>query len=262
MEYPASQRSSELWIPNDKENDMEHQENLAKKIIVALDVSTEEEALGLTGQLLESEVFKVGLELFTAEGPLLIEKLKSHNKKVFLDLKLHDIPNTVAGAVRTGTRHGVHMMTLHASGGKEMMKRAADAAAEEATKLGTARPLLVGVTVLTSLKTEHLQTIGIQSDTEEQVKRLAGLAREAGLDGVVCSPQEIDLVKGEYGQDFLVVAPGIRPAWAAAQDQKRILTPSQAIRKGADYIVIGRPIIKDSSPRDAFHKILEELSQV
>ncbi len=240
---------------------MEHQENLAKKIIVALDVDTEEEALRLTEQLPESEVFKVGLNLFTAKGPSLFEKLQSQNKKVFLDLKLHDIPNTVAGAVRVGTRHGVYMMTLHTSGGKEMMERAVSAAAEEATKLGTERPLLVGVTVLTSLKAEHLRTIGIESDTEEQVLKLAGLAQEAGLDGVVCSPQEIELVKGECGLEFLVVAPGIRPAWAAAQDQKRILTPAQAVRKGADYIVIGRPIIKDPNPRNAFQKILEELSQ-
>ena len=241
---------------------MKHQENFAKKIIVALDVDKEEEALRLTGQLPESEVFKVGLKLFTAKGPSLFEKLQSQNKKVFLDLKLHDIPNTVAGAVSVGTRHGVHMMTLHASGGKEMMERAADAAAEEATKLGIEQPLLVGVTVLTSLKAEHLRTIGIESDTEEQVLRLAGLAQEAGLDGVVCSPQEIEIVKREYGLEFLVVAPGIRPAWAAAQDQKRILTPAQAVSKGADYIVIGRPIIKDPNPRNAFQKILEELNQL
>ena len=240
---------------------MEHKKNLAQKIIVALDVATEEEALRLAEQLPETQVFKVGLELFTAKGPPLFDKLRSQNKRVFLDLKLHDIPNTVAGAARMGTRHGVYMMTLHTSGGKEMMERAADAAAEEATKLGTDKPLLVGVTVLTSLKAEHLRTIGIESDTEEQVLRLAGLAKESGLDGVVCSPQEIDLVKGECGQEFLVVAPGIRPAWAAAQDQKRILTPAKAIRKGADYIVIGRPIIKDPDPRNAFQKILEELRQ-
>jgi orotidine-5'-phosphate decarboxylase len=240
---------------------MDDQTNLAKKIIVALDVATEDEALRITAQLPDSHVFKVGLELFTARGPSLFEKLQSQNKKVFLDLKLHDIPNTVAGAVRMGARHGVHMMTLHASGGKEMMERAAEAAVEESTKLGTTRPLLVGVTVLTSLKTEHLHFIGIEANAEEQVLRLAGLAREAGLDGVVCSPQEIDLVKGMYGQEFLVVAPGIRPAWAAAQDQKRILTPAQAIRKGADYIVIGRPIIKDPHPRNAFQRILEEISQ-
>lgn len=240
---------------------MDRQENLAKKIIVALDVDTEEEALHLTSRLPESEVFKVGLKLFTAKGPSLFGKLQSQNKKVFLDLKLHDIPNTVAGAVRVGTRHGVYMMTLHASGGKEMMERAADAAAEEATKLGFERPLLVGVTVLTSLKAEQLRTIGIKADTEEQVLRLAGLAQEGGLDGVVCSPHEIELVKREYGLEFLVVAPGIRPAWAAAQDQKRILTPAQAVSKGADYIVIGRPVIKDPNPRNAFQKILEELSQ-
>lgn len=240
---------------------MEQPNNLAKKIIVALDVATAEEAMRLTGQLPESHVFKVGLELFTAEGPLLFEKLRHQNKKVFLDLKLHDIPNTVAGAVKTGTRHGVYMMTLHTSGGREMMERAAAEAAEEAIKLGTEKPLLVGVTVLTSLKAEHLRTIGIESNTEEQVLRLAGLAREAGLDGVVCSPREIDLVKGEHGQEFLVVAPGIRPAWAAAQDQKRILTPAEAIRKGADYIVIGRPIIKDPDPKNAFQRICEELGQ-
>jgi orotidine-5'-phosphate decarboxylase len=240
---------------------MERQKSFAKKIIVALDVDTEEEALKLTGQLPEAEVFKVGLKLFTAKGPLLFEKLRSQNKKVFLDLKLHDIPNTVAGAVSVGTRHGVHMMTLHTSGGKEMMARAVDSASEEATRLGTERPLLVGVTVLTSLKDEQLRAIGIEADTEGQVLKLAGLAREAGLDGVVCSPQEIELVKGEYGQEFLVIAPGIRPAWAAAHDQKRILTPSQAIHKGADYIVIGRPIIKDPNPRNAFQKILEEFSQ-
>lgn len=240
---------------------MEHQENCAKKIIVALDVDTEDEAVFLTGQLPETEVFKVGLKLFTANGPSLFKKLRGQHKKVFLDLKLHDIPNTVAGAVSMGMRHGVHMMTLHTSGGKEMMERAADAAAENATKLGTERPLLVGVTVLTSLKTEHLRSIGIESDVNEQVLRLARLAQEAGLDGVVCSPQEIDLVKRECGPKFLVVAPGIRPVWAAAQDQKRILTPSQAIRSGADYIVIGRPIIKDPNPGDAFQKIVEEISR-
>jgi orotidine-5'-phosphate decarboxylase len=240
---------------------MEHQANLAKKIIVALDVATEEEALRLTGELPRTQVFKVGLELFTSIGPPLFDILRSQNKKVFLDLKLHDIPNTVAGAVRTGTRHGAHMMTLHTSGGKEMMERAVDAADEEAKKLGSDKPLLVGVTVLTSLKTEHLQTIGIQSSTEQQVLRLAGLAQEAGLDGVVCSPQEIELVKKEFGHAFLVVAPGIRPAWAAAQDQKRILTPAQAVRKGADYLVIGRPIIKDSNPKKAFQRICEELAE-
>ncbi|MGD8537846.1 MAG: orotidine-5'-phosphate decarboxylase [Candidatus Aminicenantes bacterium] len=239
---------------------MEHLKNLAEKIIVAIDVPTEEEALRLTGQLPESRVFKVGLELFTARGPSLFEKLRNENKKVFLDLKLHDIPNTVAGAVKAGTRHGVYMMTLHTSGGREMMERAAAAAAEEALKRGKEKPLLVGVTVLTSLKSEHLRTVGVEANTEEQVLRLAGLAKAAGLNGVVCSPQEIDLVKSEYGEDFLVVAPGIRPVWAAAQDQKRILTPAEAVRKGADYIVIGRPITKAPNPQKAFQKILAELN--
>ncbi len=240
---------------------MEHPKNLAEKIIVALDVPTEEEALRLTGQLPESRVFKVGLELFTARGPSLFEMLRNENKQVFLDLKLHDIPNTVAGAVKAGTRHGVYMMTLHTSGGREMMERAAAAAEEEALKRGKEKPLLVGVTVLTSLKSEHLRTVGVEANTEEQVLRLAGLAKAAGLNGVVCSPQEIDLVKSEYGEKFLVVAPGIRPVWAASQDQKRILTPAESVRKGADYIVIGRPITKNPNPQKAFQKILEELSQ-
>ncbi|MGD9344860.1 MAG: orotidine-5'-phosphate decarboxylase [Candidatus Aminicenantes bacterium] len=240
---------------------MDNQKKYAKKIIVALDVDTDKEALRLTEKLPDSEVFKVGLKLFTAKGPSLFEKLQRQNKKVFLDLKLHDIPNTVAGAVSMGVRHAVYMMTLHASGGKEMMERAAEAAATEASRLGTERPLLVGVTVLTSLKSEHLRSIGVVAETEGQVLRLAALAQEAGLDGVVCSPKEIELVKGECGQGFLVVAPGIRPAWAAAQDQKRILTPAQAVRKGADYIVIGRPIIRDPDPRNAFQKILDELRQ-
>lgn len=240
---------------------MKEKEGCAKKIIIALDVDSEEEAQVLTAQLPEAEIFKIGLKLFTAKGPMLFEKIKRQNKKIFLDLKLHDIPNTVAGAVRMGTRHGVHMMTLHTSGGKEMMAAAVESGAEEAAKLGTERPLLLGVTVLTSLKSEQLQAIGMDADMKRQVLRLAGLSFEVGFDGVVCSPQEIELVKEEYGRDFLVVAPGIRPAWASAHDQKRILTPSQAIRKGADYIVIGRPIIKDNNPRKAFQKICEELSQ-
>jgi len=238
---------------------MDTPNNFANKIIVALDVDTGLEALRLTDKLPETEVFKVGLKLFTAEGPSVFEKLQRQDKKVFLDLKLHDIPNTVAGAVSAGARHGVYMMTLHTSGGKEMMERAVEAAAAESARLGTERTLLVGVTVLTSLKSDHLHSIGVASTIEDQVLRLAALAQEAGLDGVVCSPKEIELVKGECGREFLVVAPGIRPTWAAAQDQKRILTPAQAMRKGADYIVIGRPIIKDPDPRKAFQRILNEL---
>ncbi len=234
-------------------------DNYMEKIIVALDVSNKEEALSLVRQLKDTKIFKVGLQLFTAEGPPLIQNLHELGKKVFLDLKLHDIPNTVAGAVRMGVRMGIHMMTLHASGGKEMMAGAACAAKEEAERLGQGAPLLLAVTVLTSLKDEQLKDIGIPADTKSQVLNLAGLAHQSGIEGIVCSPKEIEAIKRTYKKDLTVVAPGIRPKWAAAQDQKRILTPAQAVQKGADYLVIGRPIIQSPSPHDAFLRILDEL---
>ncbi|MGB2765434.1 MAG: orotidine-5'-phosphate decarboxylase [Candidatus Aminicenantaceae bacterium] len=239
---------------------MNKKEDFAKRIIIALDVGNRGEALSLINQLEGVEIFKVGLKLFTAEGPSLLEKIKALGKKVFLDLKLHDIPNTVAEAVKVGVRHGVHMLTLHSSGGREMLEKAVASAAAEADKEGVERPLLLAVTVLTSLKSDQLREIGMTDDTFLQVLRLAKLAKEAGVGGVVCSPQEIEIVKKETGRDFLVVAPGIRPLWAAAHDQKRIMTPSLAIKKGADYLVIGRPITEAPSPQEAFLKILSELA--
>jgi len=239
---------------------MNKKEDFAKRIIIALDVGNRGEALSLINQLEGVEIFKVGLELFTAEGPSLLEKIKALGKKVFLDLKLHDIPNTVAEAVKVGVRHGVHMLTLHSSGGREMLEKAVASAAAEADKEGVEKPLLLAVTVLTSLKSDQLREIGMTDDTFLQVLRLAKLAKEAGVGGVVCSPQEIEIVKKETGRDFLVVAPGIRPLWAAAHDQKRIMTPSLAIKKGADYLVIGRPITEAPSPQEAFLKILSELA--
>ena len=230
-----------------------------EKIIVALDVSNKKEALSLAGQLKDTNIFKVGLQLFTAEGPSLVKNLQDFGKKVFLDLKFHDIPNTVAGAVRMSVRMGVHMMTLHASGGKEMMASAARAAKEEAESVGITPPLLLAVTVLTSLKDEQLKDIGIDADTKSQVLNLAHLAHQSGIEGIVCSPKEIEAIKKTFKKDLAVVAPGIRPKWAAAQDQKRILTPAQAVQKGADYLVIGRPITQASSPHDAFLRILDEL---
>ena len=239
---------------------MNKKQDSARRIIVALDVGKREDAFLLIKQLEGVEIFKVGLKLFTAEGPSLFKEIKALRKKIFLDLKLHDIPNTVAEAVKVGVRHGVHMMTLHSSGGREMLEKAADAAASEAKKEGVDKPLLLAVTVLTSLKDDQLREIGILDDTFAQVLRLAKLAREAGVDGVVCSPQEIEIVKKETGKDFLVVAPGIRPSWTVAHDQKRIMTPSLAIQKGADYLVIGRPITEAPSPKKAFLKILSELT--
>ena len=234
-------------------------DNKAEKIIIALDVSNKEEALSLVRQLKDTIIFKVGLQLFTIEGPSLVKNLHDLGKKVFLDLKLHDIPNTVAGAVRMGVRVGVHMMTLHASGGKEMMASAARAAKEEAESAGKKSPLLLAVTVLTSLKDEQLKDIGIGAGTERQVLNLAELALQSGIKGIVCSPKEIEVIKKTYKKGLAVVAPGIRPKWAAAQDQKRILTPALALQKGADYLVIGRPITQAPSPHDAFLRILDEL---
>jgi orotidine-5'-phosphate decarboxylase len=238
---------------------MENKEGLRDRIIIALDVGTKREALALAGELNDARVFKIGMELFTAAGPALLEEAAAMGKKLFLDLKYHDIPNTVGGAVRSAARHRIHMLTLHTSGGKEMMAAAVRAAHEESARAGTPKPILLGVTVLTSLKDDDLRQIGYAQSTTAQVVRLALLAKAAGLDGVVCSPHEIEVIKNECGRDFLVVTPGIRPAWAAAQDQKRIMTPAEALRKGADYLVIGRPVTGAPSPHQAFLRVLSEI---
>ena len=229
------------------------------RIIIALDVPTKDEGIALVSRLKDARTFKVGLELFTAEGPALFKKLRALRKDVFLDLKLHDIPNTVAGAVRSAFRHGVQMMTIHASGGREMMAKAAETARQVSAELGRPKPVLLGVTVLTSLKGADLEEVGMGPNVTGQVLRLAGLAKAAGLDGVVCSPQEIEVVRKEFGRDLVIVTPGIRPLWAAAQDQKRIMTPAEAIAKGADFLVIGRPITGAPSPGEAFLRVVAEL---
>ena len=231
----------------------------AHRIITALDVENKAQALALVRQLDKAVLFKVGLELFTAEGPALLREIKMLGKGVFLDLKLHDIPNTVGEAARIGVRHGARMMTIHTSGGGEMMTRAAATAAEEADKSGAVPPILLGVTILTSLKNDDLAAIGMAPDTSGQVLRLAALAKASGMTGVVCSAQEIEIVRKEVGPDFLIVTPGIRPAGTAAQDQKRVMTPALAVAKGSDYLVMGRPITQAASPAEAFAKIVEEL---
>jgi orotidine-5'-phosphate decarboxylase len=248
--------------PGEGRKDVSVENRNENRIIIALDVQTKEDATALASRLQGARMFKVGLELFTAEGPLLFKKLKILRKDIFLDLKLHDIPNTVAGAVRSGMAHGVQMMTIHASGGHEMMARAAETATAVAREEGTKKPLLLGVTVLTSLKGEELGAVGVTSGVTDQVLRLAGLAKTAGLDGVVCSPQEIEILRREFGPDLVIVTPGIRPLWAAAQDQKRIMTPADAVAKGADYLVIGRPVTKAPSPQEAYLRIVEELDQM
>ncbi len=239
---------------------MKNEIDLKRRIIVALDVEKSEEAISLVKKLDEVEVFKVGLRLFILDGPPLIKEIQRLGKRVFLDLKFHDIPNTVSDAIRASLRHGAFMITLHASGGSEMMKRAREAAEDEAEKQKVARPLLLAVTVLTSLRDKELKEIGIEKGVISEVENLAQIAAESGMDGVVCSPQEIEIIKKNYGDSLLLVVPGIRPAWAEAQDQKRIMTPGLAFQKGADYLVIGRPIIKHPSPEEAYRKILKELN--
>ena len=234
------------------------------EVIVALDVEKGEEARRLVEGLVSAVgFFKVGSRLFTAEGPSMVRDLRTAGAKIFLDLKFHDIPATVAGSVRAATGLGVQMMTLHTWGGVEMMRAAADEAAGAAATAGVERPLLVGVTVLTSLSRGDLEGL-IPSDAEisDLALRLAGNAKEAGLDGVVASVHEAPIIKQRFGSDFLVVTPGIRPSGPEVGDQKRVATPRAAAEAGSDYLVIGRPIIQASSPLKAAVAIKNELTDL
>jgi orotidine-5'-phosphate decarboxylase len=226
------------------------------ELIVALDVADLASAAALVEQLYPTvTLFKVGLQLFTAEGPRAVEVVRQRGGSVFLDLKLHDIPNTVAGAVREAARLGVVMCTLHASGGRSMLQAAAQAVAG----IGSAMRLLA-VTVLTSLDSRGLaEVVGSKLDLAAQVVRLASLAREVGLDGVVASPHEISVLRATLGPSICLVIPGIRPVWAEAEDQRRVMTPHEAAVAGADYLVIGRPITAAADPVQATHRIVDEL---
>jgi orotidine-5'-phosphate decarboxylase len=198
---------------------------------------------------------KVGKELFVAAGPGFVQELVGQGYDVFLDLKFHDIPNTVAQACKAAARLGVWMMNVHASGGPRML-----AAAREALESMPKRPLLIAVTVLTSMGGEELKAIGVDADAEQQVLRLAGLTRDAGLDGVVCSAREAAILRQNLGPDFCLVTPGIRPAGSDSGDQTRILTPLQALQAGADYLVIGRPITQSTDPLIVLESISREIS--
>ncbi|HEY4257015.1 MAG TPA: orotidine-5'-phosphate decarboxylase [Candidatus Udaeobacter sp.] len=223
------------------------------KIIVALDVATKEKALELVKELRDQiSFFKIGLQLYTAEGPEIVRAVLSTSAKVWLDLKLYDIPNTVAGAVESASHLGVHMLTIHLSGGSEMIR--------SATAARTNNMLLLGVTVLTSATEQTLREIGVASKVGDQVLRLARLGVEAGIDGVVASPHEIKKVRAEFGDKIKIAVQGIRPIWAEPGDQKRFMTPRQALEAGADYIGIGRPITAHPQPSEAVAKILQELS--
>jgi orotidine-5'-phosphate decarboxylase len=221
------------------------------RIIVALDLPTKKEALELVEEL-DGQIsfFKIGLQLYTAEGSEIVREVSSTGSKVFLDLKLHDIPNTVARAVESASRFGVQMLTIHLSGGSEMVRAAAAARVNNM--------LLLGVTVLTSATEETLREIGIQDKIDNQVLRLAKLGIEAGIDGVVASPHEIKPLRREFGDKIKIVVPGIRPSWSEPGDQRRTMTPCEALEAGADYLVIGRPIIGHPNPNEAVAKILDE----
>lgn len=225
------------------------------KVIIALDTPDEQKALNLV-KLLKHKVsiFKVGLELFCSQGPEIVKKINDQGCKVFFDLKFHDIPNTVAGAARAALSTGAFMFNVHASGGCEMMRRVRETV--DAAQLPE-KPIILAVTVLTSLDEKDLNDINISKSPLEQVKTLALLTKEAGLDGVVASPKEITAIREAVGQDFIIVTPGVRPTWAMAGDQKRIMTPAEALDSGASYIVVGRPVTAAADPAEAIDKLFQ-----
>ena len=226
------------------------------RVIVSLDFPNGKQALDLCQKLdPESCKLKIGKELFTREGPALVEKLIASDFDIFLDLKYHDIPNTVASACRAAADLGVWMLNVHASGGRVMMEAACEALDKTEHK-----PLLIAVTVLTSMSQEDLSELGINKTVDEQVLMLANLAKSSGLNGVVCSAKEASRLKAEMGEDFCLVTPGIRPADSSSDDQKRIMTPPEAIAAGSHYLVIGRPITKASDPLAALESINASIS--
>lgn len=234
---------------------------MTNPIFCALDSAELEQALSLTGKLapLIGGV-KLGLEFFSANGADGVRAVSKMGTPVFLDLKFHDIPNTVAGAIRSIAPLAPLMTTIHTLGGRDMMKAAVEAATDASEKRSVRRMKILGVTMLTSMAENDLDEIGIKAVTMvDQVKRLAVLAQEAGCDGIVASPHEIEALRRVCGPDFLLVIPGIRPLWAESQDQKRVLSPKEALEKGASHLVIGRPITKASNPAEAAKRIIEEL---
>lgn len=232
------------------------------KLIVALDVGTAAEAVNIVESLLpEVDFFKIGLGLFCAEGPEIIKILKDMGVLVFLDLKLHDIPAQVEQAARVIGTYGVDLVTVHSLGGRAMMAAAKAGIDGGAREAGHQPPMVVGVTILTSLDAPDLEDMGVNGDVEREVGILAGLAKDAGLNGVVASARETAVIRSEYAGDFVIVTPGIRPTWAQSPgDQKRILTPAEAVAAGSTFLVIGRPITAADDPRAAALKVLAEIS--
>jgi orotidine-5'-phosphate decarboxylase len=232
------------------------------QLLIALDVDTTEGAVAMASTLRGvAGGLKIGSRLFTAEGPKSVRRLVEHGDRVFLDLKFHDIPTIVAGAVRSAVRLGVWMMTLHTAGGAAMMRAALEAAEDEAARLGRPRPLIAGVTVLTSLDSKALPSIGVVRPLLDHVDALAALALDARIDGVVASPHEIARIRQRCGPGFLIVTPGIRPTSAQHEDdQARTMSAAQALEAGADYLVVGRPVLAAADPRAAAEALAAEIS--
>jgi len=244
-----------------------------ERIILALDVSDYGEAIEIIEKFKgHINIFKVGSELFTSTGPRIIEDIHKKGGKVFLDLKYHDIPSTVSRAAIVAAELGVFMFNIHTLGGLEMMRKTAQTLAELSLKKNIQRPRLLGVTILTSIDQTALRDeLGIEQRMTTQVKHLAGLALKAGLDGVIASPHEIETIRAHCGDNFLIITPGIRPSrsessrrvaptWTQQDDQKRTMTPKEALRKGADYLVIGRAILSQPDPVNALNRIIEEIT--
>ena len=240
---------------------MTNPKNPKDRIIFALDVEHFREAQQWVNLLKDRVgIFKVGKQLFTHAGPKVVDMIRQKDQKVFLDLKFHDIPNTVAKAGEEATKLNVAMFNLHALGGFAMMKKTVEGSRAVAKSLGVPRPLILAVTILTSMDEETLKEVGIQGPLLEEVGRLAHLSMKAGVDGVVASPQEIGIIRQQCGENFLIVTPGIRPPSDKKDDQKRTLSPKEAISAGADYLVIGRPIKEAKDPIEAVQKIIEDIS--
>ncbi|MFH1623842.1 MAG: orotidine-5'-phosphate decarboxylase [Pseudomonadota bacterium] len=230
------------------------------RLIVALDVDNLTDARRLVRQLRDyAGIFKVGKQLYTNAGPEVLEIIRENDGKAFLDLKFHDIPNTVAKAGQEAVKLGVFMYNLHALGGFDMMKMAVDLTQAKAEELSVPRPIILAVTVLTSLSEKDLKEIGINYSLDEEVIRLALLSKKAGIDGVVASPREVRILRERLGKDFVIVTPGIRPETSTTDDQKRVMTPKEAILAGSDFIVIGRPIIQAANPVESVKQILQDI---
>lgn len=232
------------------------------RIILALDVDSEADALGFVSELAPYVgAFKVGMQLFNSSGPSIVNKINDLGGRVFVDLKFHDIPNTVAAAGRVMTRLNCHMFNVHAAGGRAMLESVAASVKDEAEHLDSQAPILLAVTVLTSIGQQELEKEMLISGlkVEEVVVKWALMAKNAGINGVVCSPREIEAIRSACGDDFKIVTPGIRPAWSEKNDQVRVTTPADALRMGADYMVIGRPILKAADPVKAAQMIIEEM---